>query len=223
MNVSTILDRVADAGGILYVVLGFSGYALLVAPHLPGSLDDPDAVLAFLRSSPPTAAFWAGLWLEGAGLAALVLFAARMAARLQQARPGWWLASSVAGLAVAAFAVKVGSFAPAVAALGTDRLDAGTATALLAVNDAATGLTAALDGAFVLLLGLGALVTRTLPRWLSGSTVAAGTAMLLATAVPALALLELLFLIWVLAASGWLLARGSRTGQPAPGGAPLPS
>lgn len=213
---SKVLDRVADAGGILYVLLGFSGYAFLVAPHLPSSLDDPDAVLASLRSSPPGAPFWAGMWLEGAGLAALVLFAARMAARLRGVRPGWWLPSSVGGLAVAAFAVKVGSFAPAMAALRSDSLDAGTATALLTVNDAAAGLTAALDGAFVLLLGLGALAARTLPPWLSAATVLAGTAMLVATAVPALAVLELLFLVWVLTASGWLLARGSRAAAPAP-------
>lgn len=212
---SNILDRVADAGGILYVLLGFSGYAFLVAPHLPASLDDPAAVLAFQQSSPPTAALWAGLWLEGAGLAALVLFAARMASRLQGAQPGWWLPSAVVGLAVAAFAVKVGSFAPASAALETERPNAATVTALLTVNDAAAGLTAALDGAFVLLLGLGALAARALPRWLSGCTLAAGVAMLAATAVPALALLELLFLAWVLTASGWLLARGSRTAAPA--------
>ena len=211
---SRILDRVADAGGILYVLLGFSGYAVLVAPHLPGSLDDPDAVLAHLQAHPPTAAFWAGIWLEGAGFAALVLLAARVAARIRVARPGWWLPSSVVGLAVAAFTVKVGSFAPGVAAFETDRLDAGTATALLTVNDAAAGLTAALDGVFVLLLGLGALATRTLPSWLSGSTVVAGIAMLAAVAAPALALLELLFLVWVLTASGWLLARGNRTLAP---------
>jgi hypothetical protein len=34
--------------------------------------------------------------------------------------------------------------------------------------------------------------------------------------VPALALVELLFLVWLLVVSGWLLARGSRTpvGEP---------
>ena len=221
---SKVLDRVADAGGILHVLLAFSGYAFLVAPHLPASLDEPDAVLAHLHAHPPTTAFWAGLWLEGAGFAALVLLAARLASRIRGAEPGWWLPSAVLGVAVAAFTVKVGSFAPGLAALQVHRFDAPTVTALLSANDAAVGVTAALDGAFVVLLGLGALAVRALPRWLSALTVAAGLALLAATAVPLLAAAELLFLVWLLAASGWLLARGSRTtAEPAPGTASLPA
>lgn len=217
---SKVLDRVADAGGILYVLLAFPGFALLVAPHLPGSLDDPDAVLAHLRAHPPTAAFWAGMWLEGAGLAALVLLAARIASRLRIAQRDWWLPSAAVGLAVAAFAVKTGSFAPGLAAMAANRSDAGTRTALLTVNDAAVAVTTALDGAFVLLLGLGALATGTLPGWLSGLTVIAGVGMLASVAVPAVALLEIVFLVWLLVVSGWLLARGSRTVPAAPEPAP---
>lgn len=207
----TSLDRIADAGGILYVLLGFTGFALLVAPHLPGSLDAPDAVLEHLRAHPPRPGLYAGLWLEGAGLAALVLLATRIAARLRTARPDWWLPSAAVGMAVAAFAVKASSFAPGLAALEADRFDARTVTALLTVNDAAAGVAGGLDGAFVLLLGLGALAVRALPAWLSRGTVAAGLALLSSVAVPALALLELVFLIWLLVVSGWLLVRGSRT------------
>lgn len=209
---STPLDRLADAGGILYLLLAFGGFAFLVAPHLPPSLDDPDAVLVHLQANPPTAALWAGLWLEAAGLAALVLLAARIASRIRSAQPGWWLPSAVVGLAVAAFAVKVGSFAPGLAALEID--DATTATALLSVNDAAVGVTSALDGAFAVLLGLGTLAAAALPRWLSALTVAAGLGLLGSVAVPALGALSLLFLVWALAVSGWLLARGSRVPVP---------
>ena len=88
---SKVLDRVADAGGILYVLLVFGGYVFLVAPFMPESLDSPDAALAHLQAHPPTTAFWAGIWLEGAGLAVLVLFAARIASRIRAAQPGWWL------------------------------------------------------------------------------------------------------------------------------------
>jgi hypothetical protein len=98
-------------------------------------------------------------------------------------------------------------------------LDAGTVTALLGVNDAAVGIAAALDGAFVLLLGLGALAVGGLPRWLAGATVGTGLAQLLAVAVPALGVLSLLFYVWCLIGSGWLLARGQRTAptaEPAP-------
>lgn len=218
---SKVLDRVADAGGILYFLLVFSGFALLVAPHLPEVLDSPDAVREHLRANPPTTAFWAGIWLEGAGLVALVLLAARLASRIRADQPDWWLPSAVVGLAVAGCTVKVGSFAPGLAALEVDRFDARTLTALLSINDAAVPVAAALDGAFVLLIGLGAVTGRALPGWLSGLTVVAGLTQLVSLAVPALDLLGLLFLVWVLVVSGWLLLRGDRTAaaarpEPAP-------
>jgi hypothetical protein len=214
--VSTILDRVADAGGILHVLLAFTGYAFLVAPHLPESLDSPDAVLAHLVRHPPTNAFWAGMWLEGAGLLALVLLAARLASRIRIAQPGWWLPTAAVGLAVAGVTVKVGSFAPGLAALEIDRFDAATVTALLSINDASVGVAGALDGAFALLLGLGVLAVRAVPRWLAGLTVAAGLAQLASLALPALASLQLVFYLWLLVVSGWLLARGSRVLVTAP-------
>jgi hypothetical protein len=212
--VTKLLDRIADAGGILYVLLVFGGYVFLVAPSMPESLDSPDAALAHLQAHPPTSAFWAGIWLEGAGLALLVLFAARIAARIRTAQPGWWLPAAAVGLAVAACTVKIGSFAPGLAALQVD--DATTVTALLSVNDAAVGVTAALDGAFVLLLGLGALAVGALPRWLSALSVAAGLGQLVSVAVPGLDTLSLLFFAWAVAGSGWLLVRGGRTSAQVP-------
>jgi hypothetical protein len=209
--VSTFLDRVADAGGVLHVLLVFGGYVFLVAPFMPESLDSPDAALAHLQAHPPTTAFWAGIWLEGAGLVVLVLFAARIAARIRTAEPGWWLPTAAVGLAVAACTVKVGSFAPGLAALEIERLDAQSVTTLLGANDAAVGVSAALDGAFVLLLGLGALAVGGLPRWLAALTVVAGAGQVLSVAVPVLDSLSLLFYVWVLVCSGWLLVRGSRS------------
>ena len=82
-------------------------------------------------------------------------------------------------------------------------------SARLAVNDAAFGVSWALDGAFVL-LGLGALATRALPRWVAGWAAFAGAAGLVGLAVPALFdVLRLAFITWALAASGWSLLRGS--------------
>lgn len=208
---SKVLDRIADAGGILHVLLVFGGFVFLVAPHMPSSLDSPDAVVAHLESHPPTAAFWAGIWLEGAGLLALVLLGARVASRIRAAVPGWWVPPAVVGLAIAGATVKIGSFAPGLAALEIDRLDATSVTALLGINDASVAVAVALDGAFVLLLGLGVLATGALPRWLSVFTAVAGAGLVLGTAVPALDSLHLLFYVWALTVSGWLLARGSRT------------
>jgi Domain of unknown function (DUF4386) len=222
--VSKVLDRVADAGGILHVLLVFTGYVFLVAPFMPESLDSPEAALAHLEAHPPTTSFWAGVWLEGAGLLALVLLAARIASRIRSEQPGWWLPTAAVGLAVAGVTVKVGSFAPGLAALEIDRFDAATVTALLSINDASVGVAAALDGAFVFLLGLGAMAVRALPRWLSALTVIAGAAYLAVTAFPALAGADLLFFVWLLVVSGWLLARGSRTpAEPVRGPSPVPA
>ena len=207
---SKFLDKVADAGGILFVLLVLPGYVLLVAPFMPASLESPDAVVAHLEAHPPSPALWAGMWLEGAGLLALVLLTARLASRIGAARPGWWLPAAALGLAVAAFAVKIGSFAPGIAALDVDRYDASTVTALLGINDAAAGSTSVLDGASALLLGLGVLATGALPRWLAAATALAGVALLLGASVPFLAALELVFFVWLLVVSGWLLVRGTR-------------
>ena len=212
---SKVLDRIADAGGILHVLLVFGGFAFLVAPHMPESLDSPDAAFAHLQSHPPTTAFWAGIWLEGAGLLMLVLLAARIASRIRSAQPEWWLPAAAVGLAVAGVTVKVGSFAPGLAALEIDRFDAMTVTALLGINDASVPVAGALDGSFVLLLGLGALAVRALPRWLAAFTLVAGLAQLASLAVPALDSLQLVFYVWLLTVSGWLLARGSRSSSPA--------
>ena len=213
-----LLDKTADAGGLLYLLLVLPGYILLVAPFMPSSLDSPDAVVAHLQAHPPTSALWAGMWMEAVGLSALVLLTARLASRITTASPGWWLPPAAVGLAVAALAVKIGSFAPGLAALDVDRYDASTVTALLGINDVAAGITGALDGASALVLGLGVLAVGALPRWLSALTVLAGAGMLLGIAVPFLAGLELLFFVWLLVVSGWLLARGGRdrtTARPA--------
>jgi hypothetical protein len=217
--VSKVLDRIADAGGILHVLLVFGGFVFLVAPYMPESLDSPEAALAHLQAHPPTAAFWAGIWLEGAGLLMLVLLVARIASRIRGAQPGWWLPAAAVGLAVAGVTVKVGSFAPGLAALEIDRFDAATVTALLSINDAAVPVAGALDGAFVLVLGLGATAVRALPRWLAALTLVAGLAQLASIAVPALDSLQLVFYVWLLTVSGWLLARGNRS--PAPAAGPL--
>jgi hypothetical protein len=215
--VSKFLDRVADAGGILFVLLVGIGFVAFVAPHMPESLTVPEEVARHLREHPPTTTFWLGVWMEAAGLVALVLLAGRLAARVRAAAPASWVPSVVVGLAAAGMTVKLVSFAPALAATHVDRYDAGTLTALLDINDASFGLAWALDGGFALLLGLGALATGALPRWLAGWGAVAGAAVLAGLAVPAaFDTLQLVFLLWLLATSGWLLVRGSRAAVPAP-------
>lgn len=209
---SKILDRVADAGGLLFLVLLTVGYGAFVAPFMPESLADPDEVLRHLQENPPTASFWVGVAMEATGLFLFVLFAARLAGRIRANDPTGWMPSAVVALAAGAFAVKLSGFAPSLAVLNPDRYDAGTVTALLGINDVAYGISWALDGALALTLGLGALAVGALPRWISALAVAAGLALLVGTAVPELfESLQMVFLVWVLATSGWLLVRGGRT------------
>jgi Domain of unknown function (DUF4386) len=216
--VSKLLDRFADLSGVLFVVLVFVGYVVFVAPHMPESLADPEQVADHLRAHPPTAGLWLGMALEGAGLVALTVFATRLAARIRAVDPVSWVPAAVVAIAVAAMTVKLSSFTPGIAALDVDRYDPGTVTALLAINDAAFDVSWALDGAFVLLLGLGTLATRALPRWLAGWATLAGAAILVGIAVPAVFdTFQLIFILWVLVTSGWLLVRGGRRPAPAPG------
>lgn len=219
---SRVLDRVADAGGILYLVLAGVGYGVFVAPTMPQSLDSPSAVLAQLRDHPPGTAFWVGLGLESIGLVCLLLFAARLAGRIRLAQPAGWIAGAVLGLAVAAFAVKLASFAPALAALHATRYDAGTVTALIDTNDVSDFVSTALDSGFVLLAGLGALATRALPKWLGAAGVVAGIVMLVGVAVPGLFdSLQLVLFLWLVTTGGWLLVRGDR--QPVVAPMPVPA
>jgi hypothetical protein len=214
--VSRFLDRVADAGGVLYLLLAGVGYGVFVSPVVPQTLSSPSAVLAQLRDHPPTTTFWIGVGMEALGLACLLLFAARLAGRIRIADPGGWVGSAVIGLAIAAFAVKLASFAPVLAALHVSRYDAGTVTALVDTNGMADVVSSALDSGFALLAGLGALPVRALPRWLAGFAVLAGVVMLIGVAVPALFdSLQLVLFVWLVVTSGWLLLRGSRAVAPA--------
>jgi hypothetical protein len=218
---SRVLDRTADAGGILYLLLAGVGYGVFVSASMPQELASPPAVLAYLHNHPPGTAFWVGVGMEAAGLLFLLLFAARLAGRIRTADPAGWIGSAVLGLAVAAFAVKLASFAPALAALHAGRYDAGTVTALLDSNNVSDYVSSAIDGTFVVLAGLGALTVGALPRWLAASGVVAGVATIVGVAVPdAFDSVQLLLFLWLVTTSVWLLARGRRT---APAPRPLPS
>lgn len=216
---SRVLDRVADAGGLLYVLLASVGFGVFVAPALPDSGADPSAMLHRLQDHPVGPAFWSGIALEAVGLLLLLLFAARLAARIRRGDPGGWLPGAVVGVAAAALAVKLASLAPVLAALHAGRYDASSVAALVDTNDVSDFVSTAVDATFVVLAGLGAWSTRALPRWLAGAGVGAGLAVLVGLAVPGgFDSLQLLLFLWLVGTSGWLLLRGSRTPAPVPAG-----
>lgn len=206
-----VLDKIADAAGILCFLLVSVGYIAFVSPFIPVHLPSSEAVHAHLAAHPPTTVFWVGLWLEAAGLAFLVVLAARVAGRIRDRGAASWLPTTAVGLAVASFAVKVGSVGPVIVASDVERYGPETVTALLDLNDAAHGVSWALDVGFLLVLGLGVLATSALPRWLGALALLAAAGGLAGLAVPELSgLLRTLFLVWLLATSGWLLVRGNR-------------
>ena len=102
--VSKILDRVADAGGILFVLLVGVGYIALVAPLMPESLDSPDAVVG-APAGPPADDARSGSasgW-RAPGWRCSSCSPPGSPARIRAADPAGWLPSAVVGLAVAAF------------------------------------------------------------------------------------------------------------------------
>lgn len=212
---SRTLDRIADAGGPLYVVLAGVGYGVFVAPALPDPGAAPAAMLRQLRDHPVGTTFWSGVGLESAGLLLLLLFTIRIAGRIRGADPSGWQPMAIAALAATALAVKVASFAPVLAAVHVGRYDASTVAALFGTNDMADYVSSAVDAVVVLLAGLAAWPARALPRWLAGGAVVAGAAVLLGLAVPGLFdSLQLLMFLWLVVTSGWLLLRGGRSGAP---------
>ncbi|MGZ4617271.1 MAG: hypothetical protein ACXV5Q_01285 [Frankiaceae bacterium] len=212
------LDRLADAGGLLYVVLAGVGYGALVAPSLPDMNASPAAMRAHLLAHPVGASFWTGVALESAGLFLLLAFAFRVATRIRRFGTDSWLPPAIGGLAVASFTIKVASFATALTAVHAARYGTDSIGALFGVNDVSDTLANAVDATVVLLIGTAAWSFRgALPRWIAGSAVAAGAALLTGVAVPALFdTLQLLLLLWLVTTSSWLLLRGERRPKVSP-------
>ncbi len=116
-------------------------------------------------------------------------------------------------LAALSAAVKVASFGPGlVGRQHHQRYAPETVTAMFDLNEAAYDLSWALDGVFLLLLGAAALALGGMPRWLAGWALIAGAAIEVGIAVPALFdNLQLVFLLWLVAASIWAMRAPNRT------------
>lgn len=211
---SKVLDRVADASGLVFLVLVGVGYAAFVAPFSPPSLESPDSVVQFLDTHPVDWRFGVGVAMEFVGLLALLVFATRLAGRLRAVdRPEGWAAAAVVAIAALSAAVKVASFGPGlVGRQHYERYDSQTVTAMFDLNEAAYDLSWALDGVFMLLLGVAALALGSMPRWLAGWALVAGAAIEVGIAVPALFdNLQLAFLLWLVVASVWSLRTATPT------------
>jgi hypothetical protein len=211
---SKTLDRIADASGLVFLLFVGVGYAAFVAPFSPPSLESPDQVMSFLNAHAVDWRFGVGLTLEFVGLLALLVFATRLAGRIRAVdRPDGWAAAAVVSIAALSAAVKVASFGPGlIGRQHYQRYDTDTVTAMFDLNDAAYDLSWALDGMFLLLLGSAALALGGMPRWLSGWALIAGVAIEIGIVMPALFdTLQLVFLLWLVAASIWSLRHPTRS------------
>ena len=208
---SRLLDRIAAAGGILFVPLVGLGYGMFISSYVPESLETPQAVADFFATHPVDAGFWVGVAMESVGMLLLLLFAMRLLGRIRAAQAAdGWLAQAASAALVIALSVKYSSFAPALAGqLHHERYDAGTVAALMDINEAAYTLSWVGIGAFILLTGMGGLVTAALPQWLCVGALVTGGALVIALIVPAVwDTVLLLTLLWLIAGSVVLLRHG---------------
>jgi hypothetical protein len=177
--ITRTLDRLAALSGALYFVLVLLGFGLAVS-STGGWPDtgDPAGATRHLLANRPTALTWVGLGMESVGLVLLLIFGAYLAAQIRRREPvAGWMGLSVLGLATASVAVKLGSLAPALAAvLHPDRYEPSVIAALIDVNDMAFVITMGLDGALVLIAGAALLRYALVARWVGTVGVAAGAA-----------------------------------------------
>lgn len=212
-------SRVAAACGAIYVVLGLSeGDDGAGAPTMAST---GDQIARYAAAHPVTP----GRYLVAvASLFALLVFTAALHAALRRAEPRTAIASTVVLAAgILAVAVKLGSL-PAVYALYASPapVDGAVARSLWLQGEFAFVLTMLAQALMIGAVATSGLIYRGIPRWL------AATAGVIAVALPAGVVVagdstnfpgELVWLLWVLAASVTLTVRrsGQRSdrGQPA--------
>ena len=157
-----------------------------------------------------------------AGIAAITLalpFIAYLCSVLRQAEgPDGWLANTALAAGITGIMLKLASGVPELAIHRT-HLAAGTQlnTAFGAIGDGLTVLSLYPFALFCAATAIIAFRTRALPRWLSAGAAISAVALVIngailgAEAVPAL----LLFLLWTVLASGYLLRQSWRRPAPA--------
>lgn len=161
---------------------------------------------------------------EIAGIAALTLalpFIAYLCGLLLEAETanGRWLVSTALGTGVAAITLKLASAAPEIALHNTHlTTGSGLHGAIEAVAGGATVLSLYPLAIFCTATAITAFRSHAIPRWLAtgaaitAAALAVNGAFLATSAVPAL----LLFTLWTLVTSTYLLLRASRQPTPAP-------
>jgi len=209
------LARLGAAGGIAYAGLIVVAGQIGPAAGIPATSASPDAIGAYISNHPPSAAQWAGVYLEVLALLAFVVFVGYLWRVLRDAeRDGGWLAGVALSGGLLSAAIKLGSLPAALAALyrADDGISSQVATALIDMNNIAFALTWAPTALMLSATAGVALRTGVLPRWLgwSGIAIAVGLLASLPFAASADPPTFLLALIWIVAASVVLVRRVDR-------------
>ncbi len=206
--------RAAAAAGIVSMVFDQVGFGLLSAANgnFPMAGAPTEQIAARFASALPTQAL-IGIDLEVLGSVLFLVFVVCVWAKLRvaEADPAWMSAASLIAGAMSQVAF-VGAIAPerAIYSRAGNGLESAEAAMLADLNTALFGLGAAFVALYLLATGIAIVRTRALPRWLGWSALvlvpfllAAG---LLSRPGPAF-LAFLLFPLWVVAASVFLLLR----------------
>jgi len=222
-------DRVGAACGIPAVILSPVGFALIASGGFGGGPQTSRDELAKALAAPAAGLVQAGAYVDVLGSFFFVIFAARLWATLRRAEgDAGWLSATVLAAALMAVAASFGDKA-AFLSIGLkvgQGLDLQEAAYLLDLAGGSFLLTQAFLG--VLFLGAAAaaiLRTQALPGWLGWSAAAISLANLAGVGLgPDIAFIPFIaFILWMLAASVYLVIRTPDTrGHPA-GQRPAPA
>src|SRR3954469_3978761 len=207
-----LMARVGAASGIVYVGLIVLGGQIGPAAGIPAMNASPHTIGTYITHHPPTAAQWAGVYLEVLALLAFVVFVSYLWRVLRDAERGdGWLAGVALAGGLLSATLKLASLPAALAALyrADDGISPQVATALIDMNNIAFALTWATTALMLSATAGVALRTGVLPRWLGWSAIAIAIGLL--ASLPFAASTEpptfLLALIWIVAASVVLIRR----------------
>jgi len=223
---TSLLTRLGAACGALYVVIAILANDILGSGS-PDSTATSQAIGSWWRAHHVTNADWALGFLELFALLCFPIYVVVLAWVLQRADRGrTWLPWAVLAMGLLSAVVKLASGAPMFALLwrADDGISDGLAAALVDMNGAAFILTWALDAVMLAAAGGVILQTRCLPRWLGWWALVTAPLLLVNVAMAASGPpLFLLALIWIVATSITIAARGERAPATAPLGIEVPA
>ncbi len=197
------LGRIGAATGILHVVLGLTGFLIHGYPEIGAS---PQQLSAW-ASSTSLARFQAGVYVEALGFLLLIPFAAWLYSLLRGGdRATSWILTTgfAAAVAFVAVTVPINQVWQAMLQGGKQGLDPQMLAVVRDIAQLTFEVSFVFLGLFMLATGVLLLQTRMLGVWAGGSAVLIGIAALVP---PAAQLSSLIFWVWVLTISIYLLVR----------------